>query len=114
LETELTSLFSLSFLFLAAGINEITAADTEKRAICIGLANTLTYSVQAVVPNFIWKQTDMPLAHKGHIYSMSLSAGLFFWTGVVYYLSRRDQGKESREQRSSEEFGEVAVVDELK
>ncbi|KAL7417125.1 major facilitator superfamily domain-containing protein [Mrakia frigida] len=95
-------------------INEICAADSEKRAIVIGLANTLTYTVQAIVPNFLWKQTDMPLAHKGHIYSMSLSAGLIIWTGVVFYLARRDAGKGSREQRSSEEFGEVAPIEETK
>jgi len=62
------------------------------------------------IPNFVWKQVDFPLARKGHIYSMSLSIGLIFWTGFVYYLTRRDAGRASREKRPSEEFGEIAEV----
>jgi ACS family pantothenate transporter-like MFS transporter len=74
-------------------INEICSADTEKRALLVAMANDLAYVVQAVVsisgearkgrrsfeltlsfqaPNFVWKTTEFPAAHKGYTWVATL------------------------------------------
>jgi ACS family pantothenate transporter-like MFS transporter len=74
-------------------INEICSADTEKRALLVAMANDLAYVVQAVVsvygerrgrpeglrltlsfqaPNFVWKTTEFPAAHKGYTWVVTL------------------------------------------
>ncbi|KAL7419273.1 hypothetical protein Q5752_006110 [Cryptotrichosporon argae] len=74
-------------------VNEVCGDDTEKRALIITLGNDLAYVVGAVAPNFVWKTTDYPLAHKGYTYSMCLQGILFVVTTVILVLLRRDQRK---------------------
>jgi hypothetical protein len=55
-------------------INEICAADSEKRALLVAMGNDFAYVVQAVAPNFVWKTTEFPQARKGWTWSIVLSA----------------------------------------
>ncbi|KAE8378049.1 major facilitator superfamily domain-containing protein [Aspergillus bertholletiae] len=71
-------------------INEICSADTEKRALIVGLANDLAYVVQAVAPNFVWKTTDFPAAKKGYLWDIVLQCLLIIVTAAVQFQLWRD------------------------
>lgn len=72
-------------------INEICAADTEKRALLVAAANDLAYVVQAVAPNFVWKTTDFPAAQKGYTWAIVLQVLLILVTAVIQLLLWRDR-----------------------
>ncbi|KAM0424849.1 hypothetical protein ACHAPT_009905 [Fusarium lateritium] len=82
-------------------INEICSADTEKRALLVGMANDLAYVVQAVAPNFVWKTTDFPAAKKGYTWSIILEVLLIVITATVQLLLWRDEKKAKKEARNS-------------
>ncbi|GAA5883693.1 hypothetical protein JCM3774_002955, partial [Rhodotorula dairenensis] len=76
---------------LFSWMNEICSSDNEERAFTVAAANDLAYVVQAIVPNFTWKQTDYPKATIGLYYSTGLSLAFFFWIFLTLYLHKRDQ-----------------------
>ncbi|KAK0190018.1 major facilitator superfamily domain-containing protein [Armillaria mellea] len=76
-------------------ITDITAGDTELRAISVALANDLAYLVQAIAPNFVWKTADFPRAQKGYHYSTIL------WTTLILFLLRRDQRKRTETSKEN-------------
>ncbi|KAE8414337.1 major facilitator superfamily domain-containing protein [Aspergillus pseudocaelatus] len=76
-------------------INEICSADTEKRALIVGLANDLAYVVQAVAPNFVWKTTDFPAAKKGYLWDIVLQCLLILVTAAIQFQLWRDRRKSS-------------------
>ncbi|OGM47179.1 putative allantoate permease [Aspergillus bombycis] len=76
-------------------INEICSADTEKRALIVGLANDLAYVVQAVAPNFVWKTTDFPAARKGYLWDIVLQCLLIVVTAAIQVQLWRDRRKPS-------------------
>ncbi|RSM19219.1 hypothetical protein CDV31_001895 [Fusarium ambrosium] len=78
-------------------INEICSADTEKRALLVGMANDLAYVVQAVAPNFVWKTTDFPAARKGYTWSIVLEVLLIVITATVQLLLWRDRKKAKKD-----------------
>ncbi|KAF9518900.1 hypothetical protein BS47DRAFT_167208 [Hydnum rufescens UP504] len=53
--------------------------------------NELAYVFQAWVPLLVWKQTEMPRARKGIIYTIVLSFTHVAWTFLVLYLQMRDK-----------------------
>ncbi|GAA5959973.1 hypothetical protein JCM21900_001446 [Sporobolomyces salmonicolor] len=69
---------------------EICSVDNEERSLVIALMNDLAYVVQAVVPNWTWKQVDYPKSTVGLYYSVGLSLALFFWVFLVRALHHRD------------------------
>ncbi|RAQ50247.1 allantoate permease, partial [Aspergillus flavus] len=79
-------------------INEICSADTEKRALIVGLANDLAYVVQAVAPNFVWKTTDFPAAKKGYLWDIVLQCLLVVVTAAVQLQLWRDRRKSSTDR----------------
>ncbi|KAB8261446.1 allantoate permease [Aspergillus pseudonomiae] len=78
-------------------INEICSADTEKRALIVGLANDLAYVVQAVAPNFVWKTTDFPAAKKGYLWDIVLQCLLIVVTAAIQVQLWRDRKSSVRE-----------------
>ncbi|KAE8151429.1 major facilitator superfamily domain-containing protein [Aspergillus avenaceus] len=78
-------------------INEICSADTEKRALIVGLANDLAYVVQAVAPNFVWKTTDFPAAKKGYLWVIILQILLVVVTAAIQCQLQRDRKKSASE-----------------
>ncbi|KAB8276199.1 major facilitator superfamily domain-containing protein [Aspergillus minisclerotigenes] len=79
-------------------INEICSADTEKRALIVGLANDLAYVVQAVAPNFVWKTTDFPAAKKGYLWDIVLQCLLVVVTAAIQLQLWRDRRKSSTDR----------------
>ncbi|OOO12208.1 major facilitator superfamily MFS_1 [Aspergillus oryzae] len=79
-------------------INEICSADTEKRALIVGLANDLAYVVQAVAPNFVWKTTDFPAAKKGYLWDIVLQCLLVVVTAAIQIQLWRDRRKSSTDR----------------
>jgi len=77
-------------------INEVSSADTEKRALLVAMGNDLAYVVQAVAPNFVWKTTDFPAAKKGYLWSIILQILLIIVTAVIQLLLWRDRRKAAR------------------
>ncbi|GAA5953681.1 hypothetical protein JCM8115_004121 [Rhodotorula mucilaginosa] len=77
--------------------NEICSADNEERALVVALMNDFAYVVQAIVPNFTWKQVDYPRAQIGLYYSTGLSLAFFFWIFLTLYLHKRDQRRAQAE-----------------
>jgi MFS transporter, ACS family, pantothenate transporter len=41
--------------------NEICSVDNEERSLVVALMNDMAYVLQAIVPNFTWKQTNCEL-----------------------------------------------------
>ncbi|GAA5988817.1 hypothetical protein JCM10908_006183 [Rhodotorula pacifica] len=78
--------------------NEICSTDNEERALVVALMNDLAYVLQAIAPNFVWKQTDYPKAERGLYYSTGLSLAFFFWIFLTLYLHKRDQRRAQLEQ----------------
>ncbi|GAA5864202.1 hypothetical protein JCM8547_001290 [Rhodosporidiobolus lusitaniae] len=70
---------------------EACSKDNEERSLTIALMNNLAYVVQAIVPNFVWKQVDYPKCTIGLWYSAGLSIALFFWTLLTLSLHNRDK-----------------------
>jgi ACS family pantothenate transporter-like MFS transporter len=66
--------------------------------------NALAYTCQAVAPNFVWKTTDFPKAHRGHLWSIALTSILLPNIALIWYLQRRDQRRRGllEERRQSE------------
>ncbi|KAI4725588.1 MFS general substrate transporter [Aureobasidium sp. EXF-10728] len=85
-------------------INEICSADTEKRALLVAMANDLAYVVQAVAPNFVWKTTEFPAAHKGYTWVAVLQGLLIVVTATIQLLLWRDK------RRAEIEINNNAVV----
>ena len=57
-----------------AWANELCGSDLERRAFTTALTNNLSYVMNAVAPNFVWKTVDFPAAHKGLEYMAILQA----------------------------------------
>ncbi|KNG91321.1 putative allantoate permease [Aspergillus nomiae NRRL 13137] len=77
-------------------INEICSADTEKRALIVGLANDLPTSFkQWYAPNFVWKTTDFPAAKKGYLWDIVLQCLLIVVTAAIQVQLWRDRRKSS-------------------
>ncbi|KAK9236284.1 major facilitator superfamily [Lipomyces kononenkoae] len=91
--------------------NEISSADTEKRALLVGMSNDFAYVVQAVAPNFVWKTTDFPAARKGYTWSIVLQVLSIVVTAAIQLLLWRDQRKEARADIAS--LSEFRVDSEL-
>lgn len=77
--------------------NELCSADSGERALVIALMNDCAYVVQAIVPNFVWKQTSYPKPTVGLLYTAALSTTFFFWVLLVRHLSNRDKALAARE-----------------
>ncbi|KAH0359669.1 MFS general substrate transporter, partial [Aureobasidium melanogenum] len=78
-------------------INEICSADTEKRALLVAMANDLAYVVQAIAPNFVWKTTKFPAAHKGYTWVAVLQGVLIVVTAIIQLLLWRDKKRAKAE-----------------
>ncbi|KZT51659.1 MFS general substrate transporter [Calocera cornea HHB12733] len=128
-------LYYMSSLCGAAGpmilnwIGEISTADNEARAILVAMGNDFAYVVQAVAPNFVWKTTDFPAAHKGMTWSIVVSSLLIGWNSLVLFMVKRDERKkrdnpveddvivgdeESTDRKDAELFGSEEQLGELK
>ncbi|PIG69567.1 allantoate permease [Aspergillus arachidicola] len=93
-------------------INEICSADTEKRALIVGLANDLAYVVQAVAPNFVWKTTDFPAAKKGYLWDIVLQCLLVVVTATIQLQLWRDRRKSSTD-RADDSFSSDSQTEEV-
>jgi len=94
-------------------INELSSADTEKRAILVATANDLAYVVQAVAPNFVWKTTEFPAARTGFLWVLVLNSLLIVWTTIIVLLERHDKAKAAARRGSdSQSVDGVAVLGE--
>ncbi|KAH6892539.1 putative allantoate permease [Thelonectria olida] len=111
------AVYWLSNIGLGAGplilswTNEICAADTEKRALLVGMSNDFAYVVQAVAPNFVWKTTDFPAARKGYTWCIVLQALSILVAASIQILQARDKRIAAREDVAS--LGEFPVDSEL-
>ncbi|EIN08776.1 MFS general substrate transporter [Punctularia strigosozonata HHB-11173 SS5] len=76
-----------------AWANEICTADNEERALVVASMNDFAYVVQAIVPNFVWKQTDYPKSTKGLYYSFALSLAHVAWTLLTRELHQLELRK---------------------
>ncbi|CAM1502329.1 Fc.00g043130.m01.CDS01 [Cosmosporella sp. VM-42] len=107
------ALYWLSQIGLGAGpliltwINEICSADTEKRALLVGMANDLAYVVQAVAPNFVWKTTDFPAAKKGYTWSIILQVLTIVVAGTIQLLLWRDAKNAAKARTNSSSVSPV-------
>ncbi|KAK4703727.1 MFS transporter, ACS family, pantothenate transporter, partial [Phenoliferia sp. Uapishka_3] len=69
---------------------ECTSFDNELRAIVSAASNMLAYTINTILPNFVWKTVDFPAAKKGYRFSIAFSVALLCILPIIMYLSYRD------------------------
>jgi len=72
-------------------VNRMLVHDDMKRNFVVVCTNTLAYVTGAWVPIFTFDQTQQPKFHIGFTYTACLSSLGLILTGVVLYLSNRDE-----------------------
>ncbi|KAL8276393.1 hypothetical protein RQP46_011191 [Phenoliferia psychrophenolica] len=65
-------------------------AMNELRAIVSAASNMLAYTINTILPNFVWKTVDFPAAKKGYRFSIAFSVALLCILPLIIYLAHRD------------------------
>ncbi|KAJ5907558.1 hypothetical protein N7495_000240 [Penicillium taxi] len=74
-----------------AWTNELCGNDFESRSFTIALTNNLSYVMNAIAPNFVWKTTAFPAAHKGLSYMAIMQGLLVVMVFIALFLQKRDE-----------------------
>ncbi|CAK7916226.1 probable transporter Seo1p [[Candida] anglica] len=84
-------------------VNRLLFHDDMKRNFVVVVTNTLAYVTGAWVPIFVWNTKDQPQYFIGFTYTACLSSFGLIMTGIAYYLTQRDERRESERSIVAEE-----------
>lgn len=69
---------------------EETQHDNKLRAVVIAAMNMAAYTLNTILPNFVWKTVNFPAARTGYTYSISMYSALIVITGVILFLTSKN------------------------
>ncbi|KAI3407001.2 hypothetical protein KGF56_000294 [Candida oxycetoniae] len=87
--------------FIFSWVNRLLFADDMKRNFVVVVTNTLAYVTGAWVPILVWNTKDKPEYFIGFTYTATLAAVGLILTGGVYWLSERDERRQSSKKEES-------------
>lgn len=88
---------------MAAFINELCTEDDLQRAIILAFGNDFATVFQAWVPLLLWKQTEMPKAFKGTVYTACLYASIIITVLITLTFIYRDKHKNENKTATTDE-----------